>query len=67
MHMLQANEDLALRRSVEAGYNSAQVNWPSRGVILFVLAGAELAGSDQGMCNMQYSVSIAHAQLEHAI
>ena len=52
MHMLQASEDLALRRSVEAGYNSAQVNSPSHCVILVVLAGAELAGSDQGMCSM---------------
>ena len=56
MHMLQASEDLALRRSVEApaGYNSAQlrVNSPSHGAILVVLAGAKLAGSDQGMCSM---------------
>ena len=54
MYMLQADEDLALRGSLEADCWPAQVNWPSgsQGLILAVLAGAGLTESDQGMCSM---------------
>ena len=52
MHMLQASEDSGLWGSLEADCKSAQVNCPSHCVILVVLAGTELAGSDQGMCSM---------------
>ena len=67
MYMLQADEDLALRGSLEADCWPAQVNWPSQGLILTVLAGVELARSDQGMSSMSYSVRTAHAALYHAI
>ena len=67
MIMLQADEVLALRGSVEADCHSVQVNCPSQGVILDVLAGVELAGSDKGMPSMSHSVSTAHAPSKHAM
>ena len=67
MHMLQASEDSGLRGSLEVDCQSVQVSSPSQGVILAVLTGVGLVESEQGMCSMKYSVSTAHAQLEHAI
>ena len=47
MHMLQADEDLALRGSLEVVCEGAQVNSPSCCVILAVLTGAGLVESEQ--------------------
>ena len=60
MHMLQADEDLALRGWLEVVCEGAQVNSPSQAPILAVSTGAELADSDQDMCGMSHSVRTVH-------